>query len=263
MCRATQLWNLTQREAFNSDSAMAASYKLVNTEESFVLASVFEFMKTWASGQKSSLVLECDNGQAWLQLGFRLGHPSASHVSSPCYRSYQPTKRRNRKSPSKVKRDRDRAILFNASKMKIKEQNITMQENTENVGSTDDANSSTDSEDLQSDPVSVATSPKKSELSISKSTVIDISPVLPPPPNLSIVVQPSLSIPPRPVYHPAIINACRGMFGKTPSQLNNEEINEFRYYQEFKLSNGDPIEEDVAYFPEGGLRNCLQCGHLT
>ena len=88
----------------------------------------------------------------------------------------------------------------------------------------------------------------------------DIPPVLP---NLSVDLQPSLSIPPRPVYHPAIINACKEMFGKTPSQLNNEEISEFKYYQEFKLSNCDPIEEDAAYFPVGGLRNCLQCGQLT
>ena len=49
---------------------MVAHYMLHKTEESFAIAYVFEFVKTWTSGQKSSLLLECDNGEAWLKLGF-------------------------------------------------------------------------------------------------------------------------------------------------------------------------------------------------
>ena len=53
------------------------------------------------------------------------------------------------------------------------------------------------------------------------------------------------------------------MHGKLPSQLSSEEIKEFKFYQQFKLDNGDPIEEDDAYLPLGGLRTCVQCGNLT
>ena len=139
-----------------------------------------------------------------------------------------------------------------------------MEEKTENVTAASSYTLCSIIDDLQDEPMCAITPKRKSNLSVSTSTLIDIPPVDPPqPPNLSIQIQPAVSIPPRTVFHPAIINACQEMFGKTPNQLNHEEISEFKYYQEFKLSNGDPIEEDVAYIPVGGLRNCLQCGNLT
>ena len=183
---------------------MTATYNC-NTEESFVFASVFEFVKTWASGQKSSLLLECDNGQAWLQLGFRLSQPSASHIHS--YRANQPSKRRrNRKSPSKAKRDREHAVFFNSSRTKVQDQDIIMEGKAENDKSAvyvNDIDISIISEDLQQESLCVVTPAMKSNLSVSESTVIDnLPPILPPPPkpNLSIDILPSLSIPPRPVY---------------------------------------------------------------
>ena len=204
---------------------MAATFERRNTEESFVFASVFEFVKTWASGQKSSLLLECDNGQAWLQLGFRLSQPSASHV--PSYRGSQPSKRRHRKSPSKVKRDRDRAAIFNSSKMKFQDQNV--EEKSENATAASSTLCSS-IDDLQEEPMCAIPPARKSKLSMSTSAQIDIPPVDLPPPNLSIQIQPAVSIPPRTVYHPAIINACQEMFGKTPGLLNHEEVCEFKYY---------------------------------
>ena len=105
----------------------------------------------------------------------------------------------------------------------------------------------------------------KSKLSVTNVASIDIVPEAfsLQSTKLSIEVQLSLSIPPQPIYHPAVIEACQIMHGKLPSQLSSEEIKEFKFYQQFKLDNGDPIEEDDAYLPLGGLRTCVQCGNLT
>ena len=85
-----------------------------NTEGSFVLASVTEFLKTWASGKQSSLHLECANGEAWLQLGFRLSHFDSCHSLNA--RVFSPPSRPKSKSPSKKKRDRKRAEAFDSKK---------------------------------------------------------------------------------------------------------------------------------------------------
>ena len=50
-----------------------------NTEESFVLATVNEFVKTWGSGKQAHLNLECKNGIAWIHLAFKLGPPATQH----------------------------------------------------------------------------------------------------------------------------------------------------------------------------------------
>ena len=71
------------------------------------------------------------------------------------------------------------------------------------------------------------------------------------------------SIPPRDIYHPAIISACKAFHGKHPSQLTPEEANKFNFYRNYKLQHGEPIEEDIVYLPSGGMKNCLQCGELT
>ena len=42
------------------------------------------------------------------------------------------------------------------------------------------------------------------------------------------------SIPPRPVFNPAIINASKAMFSKHPSQLEPVEILKFNYYRNNK-----------------------------
>ena len=72
-----------------------------------------------------------------------------------------------------------------------------------------------------------------------------------------------MSIPPRPVYHPAILNACNAMFGKHPSHMTQEEVDKFKLYQQLKIRDGDSIEEDIVYQPIDGVRTCVQCGHLT
>ena len=80
--------------------------------------------------------------------------------------------------------------------------------------------------------------------------------------KLSIQKVQRTSIPPRGIYHPAIINACIAITGKHPSQLTTEEANKFNTYQEYKIQQGDPIEKSIIYMPSD-MKNCLQCGELT
>ena len=80
--------------------------------------------------------------------------------------------------------------------------------------------------------------------------------------NFSIQKVQSTSIPPRGIYHPAMINACIAITGKHPSQLNAEEATKFNTYREYKIQQGDPIEESIMYLPSS-MKNCLQCGELT
>ena len=101
------------------------------------------------------------------------------------------------------------------------------------------------------------------ELTVKKLAPIDIAPEIPPRPNLSIVSQPSISIPPRTVYHPTIINAYYAILGKHPSSLSPTEAEQFCQYKEFKARNDDPIEENVVYLPIGGIRTCIHCENPT
>ena len=86
----------------------------MNTEEAFVLASLKEFVKLWGSGFQASLNLECRNGQAWFQLGGRLGHPALPHFCPPPPQTEFPVKRK--KSPAKAEKDRARAAKHRATK---------------------------------------------------------------------------------------------------------------------------------------------------
>ena len=54
------------------------------SEEAFLLNSLHEVVKVWASGNgKADFQLKIDNGTAELQLAFRLGHPNDVHVVPP------------------------------------------------------------------------------------------------------------------------------------------------------------------------------------
>ena len=71
-----------------------------------------------------------------------------------------------------------------------------------------------------------------------------------------------ISITPRKIYHPAVINACLSMHGKHPSDLNDDEVNKFNLYIQWKRERGEPIETDIIHCPSD-LRACLHCGHPT
>ena len=55
--------------------------------------------------------------------------------------------------------------------------------------------------------------------------------------------------PPKPTYHPNIIEASRMLYGKHPDKLSSEERDHFSGYRQYKIDYGQPIEEDSAYNP--------------
>ena len=113
---------------------------------------------------------------------------------------------------------------------------------------------------------STMTSPVKPKLTTSKIISCDLSPEESSHlsrPKLSITTQPSLSIPPRIIYHPTVVNACYAILGKHPSSLTPEEAQQFKKYKEFKAKNNDPIEKNVVYLPIGGIRTCMHCEQPT
>ena len=103
---------------------------------------------------------------------------------------------------------------------------------------------------------------KKSLQKLSTTTLPSIN-LIPETPKLSTVRTSAQSVSPRLIYHPAIINASLALHQKHPSQLSPEEIDKFNMYRRYKIDQGQPIEEELMYLPSGGLRNCMQCGHLT
>ena len=87
---------------------------LSNTEESFVLSSLKEFVKVWGSGGQSNLNLECRDGLACIKLSFNLGHPTSQHQNYPQYfRPAQPTTRR-RCGPARQLKNIERAKAHKA-----------------------------------------------------------------------------------------------------------------------------------------------------
>ena len=81
-------------------------------------------------------------------------------------------------------------------------------------------------------------------------------------PILSVARCTPISIPPRKIYHPAVINACLAICDKHPSQVTKDEAKKFDFYMEQKRKMGQPVESDLIYLPTS-MRNCLHCGHLT
>ena len=110
---------------------------------------------------------------------------------------------------------------------------------------------------------STSVSPTMPTFAVTSLSPMDIPPIFKKTPKLSIRKNGTTSIPPRSVYHPAIINASNAMFQKHPSQLSPEELQKFKYYQEHKIRIGEPLETEIIFLPSGGIRTCLNCGEIT
>ena len=80
----------------------------VNSEASFVLASVMEFLHVWRSGRESSLSLHCKEGKTVLNFQACLGRPDQSHFQHG--RGHG-----KRKSASRRQKDNARAAAFRAA----------------------------------------------------------------------------------------------------------------------------------------------------
>ena len=92
---------------------------------------------------------------------------------------------------------------------------------------------------------------KRRKLSKMKTSQIDIQPKSRPN-NLSFTKPTICSLPPyppKPKFHPHIVEACQQIYGKQPEELSQEETEHFRGYKEWKIRNGTPIEEDSLYKP--------------
>jgi len=77
-----------------------------NSEASFVLNGVFEFIKVWQSGNKSRLTLHSKNGKAWINFNCCLGGPLDQH------KKIVPKSKPKSKSKKKQERDNLRAQLY-------------------------------------------------------------------------------------------------------------------------------------------------------
>jgi hypothetical protein len=80
--------------------------------------------------------------------------------------------------------------------------------------------------------VNILPQPKSQHLTFSRPTLCSILPS-----------------PPGPQHHPNIVEACKMLYGKHPDQLSSEERNHFSGYRQWKMDNGEPIEEDFVYNP--------------
>ena len=86
----------------------------MNTEETFVLASLKEFVRLWGSGCQSSFHLQCQNYQAWFKLESKLGAPNSHHYVPYIPPPPPPPPPARRKGPGRRQKDRDRAAAHRA-----------------------------------------------------------------------------------------------------------------------------------------------------
>ena len=104
--------------------------------------------------------------------------------------------------------------------------------------------------------------PPKPYLDVNILPSIDLPPAIQKP-KLEFLKLHPISIPPRTIYHPAIIIACHYMFAKHPSVLLPAEVDQFNCIRNHAKQVGKPFESDKMYLPSGGVRTCLNCGQLT
>ena len=69
-------------------------------------------------------------------------------------------------------------------------------------------------------------------MQLSSASIVDIPPV-----------------PTHPQLYLYVIEASKMLYGKPPWDLDEEQLEHFEGYQQYKIRNGRPIEEDIAYKP--------------
>ena len=65
-------------------------------------------------------------------------------------------------------------------------------------------------------------------------------------------IQPCAALSPvtlQPYLHPHIIEASKMLYGVLPWELTEEQTEHFRGFQEYKIQNGRPIEDNLVYKP--------------
>ena len=94
----------------------------MNTEETFVLSSLKEFVRLWGSGSQARFQLECRDRKAFLQFSTQLGSPAdchfVPHVPPQEHHGNQGARQHHhlprKKGPAQKERDRARAAAHRA-----------------------------------------------------------------------------------------------------------------------------------------------------
>ena len=154
-----------------------------NTEESFVLSSLKEFVKAWGSGNHAYFNLECKNGSAFIQLSFNLGHPGETHHHhGPPQPYFQTQSQKKNYGPSSTRRKRnnERARAHQAKLAAASATLLTPELPSPPTTATSAASDSTSSPRSPAPPVnSIAADPAVSSASSPASIECSSPPVVP------------------------------------------------------------------------------------
>ena len=85
----------TQLFRYRLSDAMFGNAKRHSSEEDFLHATFFEFVKCWGSGARSRLYIESMNGNAFVNFSAYLGHPRKAHFESTKQTNFNERPRRS------------------------------------------------------------------------------------------------------------------------------------------------------------------------
>ena len=249
------------------------------------------FITQWLNGQQPSLILKTHtNGEIFVRCEVKCAGVSVKNQERASLHhrksgQFSRIRRRDRRSKSTNNSEISAASLLEDKTLniqKIIEEGtiLDVEQNTGNTNEEDSNQISTLSEpSLKSNLAnsncvkkpkltvcvqeSLSLIPDEPILSTTKLEPISVLPMKAQLSNLSIHSVQNTSIPPKAIFHPAIIRASLSMFKKKPDSLTAEELNKFNLFIKWKLHNGEPIEEDILYNPAGGNMNCLHCDRPT
>ena len=128
----------------------------LNREVDFLYASLNEFVKNWASGKQGSFSVECNNGSAWLQLGFQISQLYSNHSVHFHPTNYSPPRY---KSEKRRERDILRTKQYKADKIKHSNQKCTPNKSKEDNCAAETASSTNSPESVELSPPSAMQTP--------------------------------------------------------------------------------------------------------
>ena len=232
---------------------------------------VGKFIQLSSCGYKSSLDLTASNGNICInfQTSFNIG--GSIHEREKPARTRRRQRRKEKLGPMSSPSSASTTCNSTASdalnselivpKSLSTENPLTTEEldNTGNASSCSLLTSHNDAEDQGGNEVADAMCQVVNEVA---DVMCQTDPLQSRKPILSTRQLTNISIPPKTIYHPAIINATKSFYGKHPSELSPEECEKFNWYLEQQHNRGEPVESDIIYLPSS-IRNCLHCILLT
>ena len=99
----------------------------MNTEESFVLSTLKEFVLIWGSGNQAFFNFDCKDGKACFNFSTQLGSPGSQHFVPPPHKQHQhhdlhDVGKRKHRGPNQVLKNNTRAAAHRA---KLQEQQLS------------------------------------------------------------------------------------------------------------------------------------------